>query len=108
MGYAKNNPSYRVWNPLQAKKVANVGGAKFDESMGTAWWRGGLGVEDLANMEVVIFSDAEGDALDTCTYTRGSGCNCIILGIHVVDQVIAGSNAQVIKGFKQEMGVILK
>ena len=61
VGYAENNPSYRVWNPLKAKKVANVGGAKFDESVTKAWWRGGLGVEDLAHMEVVIFPDAEGD-----------------------------------------------
>ena len=61
VGYAENNPSYTVWNPLKAKKVANVGGAEFDESVGNAWWRGGLGVEDLAYMEVVIFPDAEGD-----------------------------------------------
>ena len=50
-----------MWNPLKAKKVANVGGAEFDESVGKAWWRGGLGMKDLADMEVVIFPDAEGD-----------------------------------------------
>ena len=61
VGYAKDSPSYRVWNPLKAKKVANVGGAKFDESVAKAWWRGGLGVEDLADMEVVIFPDAKGN-----------------------------------------------
>ena len=61
VGYVENIPSYRVCNPLKAKKVANVGGAEFDESVGKAWWRGGLGVEDLADMEVVIFPDAEGD-----------------------------------------------
>ena len=33
VGYAENIPSYRVWNPLKAKKVANVGGAEFDESV---------------------------------------------------------------------------
>ena len=37
-------------------------------------------------------------------YTRGSGSNRIILGIHVDDQVIAGPNKQVITKFKQEMG----
>ena len=52
VGYAEDDPSYRVWNLLKAKKVANVGGAEFDESVGKAWWRGGLGVEDLADMEV--------------------------------------------------------
>ena len=61
VGYAKESPSYRVWNPLKAKKVANVGGAEFDESVGKAWWRGGLGMKDLAHMEVVIFTDAEGN-----------------------------------------------
>ena len=47
VGYADNSPSYRVWNPLKAKKVANVGGAEFDESVGKAWWKGGLGGGDL-------------------------------------------------------------
>ena len=42
-------------------KVANVGGAEFDESVGKAWWKGGLGGVNLADMEVVIFPDAEGD-----------------------------------------------
>ena len=60
MDYIENSPSYRVWNPLKAKKVANVGGAEFDESVGKAWWRGGLGVKDLADMELVIFSGCKG------------------------------------------------
>ena len=42
--------------------------------------------------------------MDTCIYTRGSGSNRIILGIHVDDQAIAGPNKQVITKFKQEMG----
>lgn len=42
--------------------------------------------------------------MDTCIYTRGSGSNRIILGIHVDDQAIAGPNKQVISKFKQEMG----
>ena len=41
--------------------------------------------------------------MDTCLYTRGSGSNRIILGIHVDDQAIAGPNKQVITQFKQEM-----
>ena len=59
--YADNSPSYRVWNPRKAKKVANVGEAEFDESVGRAWWKGGLGGGNLVDMEVVIFPDAEGD-----------------------------------------------
>ena len=46
--------------------------------------------------------------MDTCIYTRGVGSNRIILGIHVDDQVIAGPNAQIIKGFKEEMGSYFK
>ena len=42
--------------------------------------------------------------MDTCLYTRGSGSNRIILGIHVDNQAIAGPNKQVITQFKQEMG----
>lgn len=42
--------------------------------------------------------------MDTCIYTRGSGSNRIILGIHVDDQAIAGPNKQVINQFKKEMG----
>ena len=61
VGYADNSPSYRVRNPLKAKKVANVGGAEFDESVGKAWWKGGLGGGNLADMEEVIFPDVEGD-----------------------------------------------
>ena len=61
VGYADYSPSYRVWNPLKAKKVATVGGAKFDESVGKAWWKGGLGWGNLADMEVVTCPDAEGD-----------------------------------------------
>ena len=61
VAYTNNGPSYRVWNPLKAKKVANVGGAKFDESVGKAWWKGGLGGGNIADMEVVTFPDAEGD-----------------------------------------------
>ena len=53
VGYADNSPSYRVWNPLKVKKVANVGGAEFDESVGKAWWKDGLGGGNLADMEVV-------------------------------------------------------
>ena len=47
-------------NPLKAKKVANVWGAEFDESVGRAWWKGGLGGGNLADMEVVTFLDVEG------------------------------------------------
>ena len=50
-----------MWNPLKAKKVANVGGAEFDESVGKTWWKGGLKGGNLADMEVVIVPDAEGD-----------------------------------------------
>ena len=42
--------------------------------------------------------------MDTCIYTRGTGSNRIILGIHVDDQVIAGPNAKVIKGFEGRNG----
>ena len=42
--------------------------------------------------------------MDTCIYTRGSGSNRIILGIHVDDQAIAGPNKKVINQFKHEMG----
>ena len=42
--------------------------------------------------------------MDTCIYTRGSGSNRIMPGIHVDDQAIAGPNKQVITKFKEEMG----
>ena len=42
--------------------------------------------------------------MDTCIYTRGSGSNRIILGIHVDDQAIAGPNKKLIDQFKKEMG----
>ena len=60
VGYAKDSPSYRVWNPLKAKKVANVGGAGFDESVGKAWWKDGLCRDDPADMEEVVFPDVQG------------------------------------------------
>ena len=61
VGYAEDGLSYTEWNPLKAKMLANVGGAKFDESVGKAWWRGGLGLVDLADMEVVIFPHTKMD-----------------------------------------------
>ena len=73
VGYADNSPSYRVWNPLKAKKVANVGGAEFDESVGKAWWTGGLGGGNLADIEVVTFLDAEGDGDIPADWVGGGG-----------------------------------
>ena len=61
VGYAKDSPSYRVWNHLKPKRVLNVGGAGFDETVGKAWWKGGLGRDDLAEMEEVVFPDVGGD-----------------------------------------------
>ena len=50
-----------MWNPLKPKRVLNVGGAGFDETVGKAWWKGGLGRDDLSEMEEVIFLDVDGD-----------------------------------------------
>ena len=63
VGYAENSPSYRVWNPLKPKKVLNVGGAGFEETVGKAWWKGGLGRDDLAEMEEVVFLDVGGTGM---------------------------------------------
>ena len=58
--YAEDSPSYRVWNPLKPKKVVNVGGAEFDESVEKGWWKPQLGREELEEIGVDIFLDREG------------------------------------------------
>ena len=60
VGYATDSPSYRVWNSLKPKKVVNVGGAEFDESVGKGWWKPQLGREELEEIEVDIFLDPKG------------------------------------------------
>ena len=44
-----------MWNPLKPKKVVNVGGAEFDESVGKGWWKPQLGREELEEIGVDIF-----------------------------------------------------
>ena len=39
IGYSKESPSYRVWDPVKGK-VLNVGGADFDEDVEPGWWKG--------------------------------------------------------------------
>ena len=38
VGYCDESSSYRVWDPIKGK-VLNVGGAEFDEEVGSRWWR---------------------------------------------------------------------
>ena len=38
VGYSETSPLVRVWNPLKDKRVLNVGGADYDESVERGWW----------------------------------------------------------------------
>ena len=50
-----------------------MGEAEFDESVGKAWWEGGLGRGNPADMEVVTFPDAEGDGSIPADGVGGGG-----------------------------------
>ena len=50
VGYSEISPSVRAWNPLKDKRVLNVGGEDYDESVERDWWlekRGGANVEEM-------------------------------------------------------------
>ena len=63
MGYAEDSPCVRMWNPKKERKVLNVGGASFDETVGKSWWLGSQpGVAE--RMEREPFPDEEGEVAD--------------------------------------------
>jgi len=64
VGYAENSPSVRVWNPSKGKRVLNVGGADFDESVERSWWLEQKGEGHLEEMGPVDFpaEPEDGDA----------------------------------------------
>ena len=38
VGHSETSPSVRVWNPLKDKRIMNVGGEDYDESVERGWW----------------------------------------------------------------------
>ena len=60
VGYADDSPSYRVWDPYTKKKVKNVSGVEFDETVGKGWWLGDQRASK-GDMGAIWFPDLEGD-----------------------------------------------
>ena len=78
-GYSETSPTVRVWNPLKDKRVLNVGGAIYDESVERGWWleRGGANVEEK---EQVVFpaEDEDGSTPPSRDVAAANGCRTIL------------------------------
>lgn len=60
MGCAEEDPFVQVWNPLEGRKVLNLGGADFEEGVGRRWWLERRTWAILEEMEVVASLDNNG------------------------------------------------
>ena len=61
VGYAEESSCVRVWNPKKERKVLNVGGVSFDETVGKSWW---LGSQPGVVERMEPFPDEEGEVPD--------------------------------------------